>query len=225
MDNENKERFPSNSKSKRVVPIREVVENELEDTRPVSAEESRGRRRVRAKAIRQKRTFAQTIAEMFVGEGRSIGDYILRDVLVPAAKSTINDMITTGIEMLLYGDGGKPSSRSRDKRGTTVSYGSYYKSRDEREERHSRSVVRRGRFNLDEILFRDHNEAEDVLDGLCEALEEYDQVTVAEYFELAGIDGATWVHDKWGWTNLKKAYLTHTRGGYAIVLPEPVELD
>ena len=71
----------------------------------------------------KKKTIWDKIHEEFISEdGKSVGDYIVLDVLVPAIKKTISDIITNGIDMLLFG-----SSRSRG--GTTVSripYGSYY---------------------------------------------------------------------------------------------------
>jgi len=214
------EEFPSNSKSKRIVPMRESRRTNKEEETEV--EPKRARRAIKAHAVRRKKTMFQSIAEALVGDGsNNVGSYVLNDVLLPAAKNTIQEMITTGLEMLLFGEARGGHSRGRDRDRTVVSYGKYYKDKERGRDRPSY----RDRFDLDEIFFNNQSEAEDVLDELCELLEEYEQVTVADYFELAGIDGASWAHNKYGWEDLRKAYHTHTRNGYVIVLPKPIELD
>lgn len=214
------EDLPSNSKSSRVAPIRsqskKMVEEELE------IEATRKPRPTRVRAVRKKRSFTQSIAQAFVGEDtKNVGSYILNDVLIPAAKNLIQEMVTSGIEMFLFGETGGRKSRDRDRGRSVINYSSF--SRRDREER--RRPVAKDRFDLNSIFFKDHTDAEEVLDELCDRLEEYEQVSVADYFDIAGIDGATWAHDKYGWENLKKAFCTHTRQGWAIVLPDPVELD
>lgn len=223
-DTEELENLPSNSnagkvgvvrptkRAKRVKPV-EVVEEPKKEVRQI------------AKAVRRKKTLTESIAETFVGpEGDGVGTYILRDVLLPAAKDTIRDMVTNGIEMILFGSP-RSSGRSRDRGGSTrVSYGSFYRDRDERYERR-REPVSRSRFNLDEIIFAHHDEAEDVLQEMLEHLEQYREISVADYLEMAGVDGGTWAAQKWGWTNLDRAYNTHTRGGWTLVLPKPIELE
>lgn len=218
------EELPSNSRSSRVAPIRDS--NEIEDTEIV---ESPRRRPVRhARVIQRKKTFIQSIAEAFVGDGENnVGAYILRDVLVPALKSLITDAVTSGVEMLVYGETTGRRSRSRDRDKTVINYGSFSRRDrdDDRRDRRRPMASYKGRFDLDEIYFKDHTDAEEVLDELCDRLEEYEEVSVADYFELAGIDGVTHAHYKWGWNNLKKAFCTHTRHGWAIVLPEPEALE
>jgi hypothetical protein len=200
------EEFPGNSKHVKEKKIRKVISGN---------------------AIRQEKSLTQKIANTFLGDDtRSVGQYILFDVLIPAAKNTIQEMISTGLEMLLFGEtsgrgrGGR-SRRERDGR-SVVSYGSFYK---KDEEPRYRSVGSRDRFNLDEIVFRKGNEAAEVLAQLCDLLEEYEQVSVNDYFELAGIEGATWAHQRWGWDDLSKAHCTPTRGGYTIIFPRVIELD
>lgn len=221
------EEFPGNSKSSRVAPIRQS--RRIEEEGAMIEEPKRVKRIGRGLVVRKKKTFTQSIAEALVGDStNSVGGYILYDVLIPAFKSLVTDAVTSGIEMLVYGETrGRGRERGRDKDRTIVSYGSYYKRDRDRDDdrREHRRPQYRDKFDLNDIYFKDHNDAEEVLDALCDMLEEYEQVSVADYFELAGIDGATHAHYKWGWTNLKKAYNTHTRHGWGIVLPDPIELD
>lgn len=219
------EDLPSNSKASRVAPVRQtsiIVQDQA------SVEETRRRPVSRVHAIQRKKTWTQSIAEALVGDGtNSVGGYILHEVLLPAAKTTIQEMVTGGIEMILYGESGGRSKRGgRDRERSTINY-SRFSSRDRDDDRRERRrpVVSRDKFDLNEIFFRDHSDAEDVLEELCDRLDEYKEVSVADYFELANIDGVTHAHYKWGWDALKKAFITHTRHGWQIVLPDPEPLD
>lgn len=223
----NEENFPSNSKVERFInkprKKKPVVVREVE---PVRVEEEQTVIVPRAKAIRRRKSLVEKITGSLINESsRGVGNYILNDVLIPAAKDTIRDMVSNGIEMALFGTtGGRGSSRRRET-GSHVSYNSYYSGR-ERERDDRRPVrTRGGAVDLDEILFRHPHEAKDVLEEMCNTLEKYDQITVADYLELAGVDGGTHADRKWGWENLQKAYCAHVRGGYTIVLPPPIELD
>ena len=77
----------------------------------------------RAQAKTKKKSEAKKLVGAFVQEDvTSVKDYIINDVLIPAAKKAITDIITNGIEMLLYGET-RSKSKSRD---TKVSYTKYY---------------------------------------------------------------------------------------------------
>lgn len=215
------EELPSNSNVKRTAPLRED-RREQEPFEIVKAK--RPRRETRQKAVVRKKSLTQNIAEALVGDStENVGGYVLHEVLIPAAKNTIQEMVQSGIEMLLFGER-RSKSRDRDRSSTKISYGSYYRDRDERRER-PRASSYRDKFDLSEIYFNSGRAADEVLTDLCDALEEYEEVSVHDFFDTAGIDGATWAHDKWGWRDLRKAYCTHTRNGYQIVFPDPVELD
>lgn len=215
------EDFPSNSKASRVAPIREDRPQSIDETIIEEVEETPKRI---AQAVRRKKTAAQSIAQTFFGpEAKIMLQYVFQDVLIPAAKNTIQEMVQSGIEMLLFGET-RPHNRRGDKGKTIVSYDRFY-GRERNEDRREGRRNSRDRFGLEEIFFDTPKEANDVLEELCEQLEEYEWVTVGDFFELAGIDDKSWINDKWGWNNLKRARCVHVRDGYTIVLPEPKELD
>jgi hypothetical protein len=226
------EALPSNSNSSRVAPVRpeeptETREERIEEEGAL-IEEPKPRRNVRGKVIQRKKTLTQSIAETLVGNGtNSVGGYIVNDVLIPALKNLISDAVTSGIEMVLYGEtsGRKSRGGGRDRDKTVINYSGFSRRDRDDDRRERRRPTYHGKFDLDEIYFKDHVDAEEVLDELCDRLEEYEEVSVADYFELAGIDGVTHAHYKWGWTDLKRARNTHTRHGWAIILPEPEPLD
>lgn len=212
--------FPSNSNVNKIAPMRE--EPRVEEVLPPLKKEKRPRRTAPHKAVVRKKSFIQSIAQTLVGDSsENVGGYILHDVLIPAAKNTIQEMVQSGIEMLLFGE---RRSKSRDRGGSTkISYGNYYRDREERRDRPRPSY--RNKFDLSEIFFKRGDEADEVLSNLQHSLEEYEAVTVADFFDEANIDGASWAHHKWGWTDLRGAYCTHTRNGWQIIFPDPIELD
>jgi hypothetical protein len=79
---------------------------------------------------------------------------------------------------------------------------------------------------LEGIAFESRGEAETVLDELVISLEEYESVTIADFYEKAGIENMIEFTDNgWGWTNLARARVIRTRDGYEIEFPLPQRLD
>jgi hypothetical protein len=163
--------------------------------------------------------------KIFGGESaRNIGDYIMWDVLIPAAKSTITDIITNTIEMIFYGEG---SSRStgrhirRDRTRSFVSYSSLYDNKSKETPTRSRN---RSRHRFDDIIIETRGDAEEVLSQLVELIDMYNVASVSDFYDSVGLTSEFTDH-KYGWDNLSKAHIYPVRGGYVIDLPKPFPLD
>lgn len=158
-------------------------------------------------------------ADTFISEdAASVKEYIIFDVLIPAAKNAISDMVTTGIQMMLYGEvrGGSKS------KGSKVSYSKYYDDRRERDyDRRSRT---RSGYDYDEIILESRAEAEEVLNSMDDLLERYGLVSVADLYDLVGVTG-NYTDNKYGWTNLRHASVQRLRDGYLLKLPRAIPLD
>ena len=92
----------------------------------------------------------QKFADVFIAEdANNVKSYILMEVIVPAVKKAISDIVTTGIDMILYGEAGRSK-----KNGTAskVSYRNYY---DQGTDRVRAGSVgnRRNTPDYDDILF------------------------------------------------------------------------
>lgn len=186
--------------------------------------------------VRKKNIFQKLSGALFGNDKDSVGTYVLWDVLIPAAKDTIQDMVTTGIEMLLFGESTGRNSRRRKGDRTYVSYGSYFQSPPRgsnyrtgvRDSRRGRDYVRVPGYHnrLDGIAFESRGEAEEVLDALVDLLEQYEEVSISEFYELAGLSNMSeYTDNAWGWTSLGRARIMHTRAGWEIDFPRPIELD
>jgi hypothetical protein len=187
---------------------------------------------VKGPVVKQKPNFFDKFKTSFLGEGGNIGEFVVYDILVPAFRSTISDMGFGLIEMF-FGSG-RNQGRGRDYGG----YGSRivrdrgrsyidYKSSSDRDRGRSsrddshRDLERtdRARHNFGNVVFTNRGEAEEVLSRLVDLIEEYDEATVAAFYELSGIE-SEYTDDRYGWTNLRDAYTDRVRNGYIIVFPQ-----
>lgn len=152
-------------------------------------------------------------ADVFISEDAgNIKNYVFMDVLVPAIKKAVSDIVTDGVHMLMYGDTNRRGSGSS--KTSYVSYRDYSSSRDERR------PVSRGLYHYDEIIFESRGDADYVLDQMYEILDAYDTVSVADLYDLAG-ESCEHTANRYGWTNLRNADVVRVRDGYIIKLPKP----
>jgi len=175
---------------------------------------------VKKPAVKQKKSLGKKFREVFLGdETQSVGDYVIHDILVPALKSMFNDMVSGGVEMMLFGErSNRRSNIARDRGRSYVSYSNYYRS-DDRRDRRDISPTTRSRHDFDEIVFDSRGEAEEVLSHMVDLTIEYGMVSVADFYELSGIE-AQFTDNKYGWTNLRDACTDRTRNGYVLRLPQ-----
>lgn len=169
------------------------------------------------------------LVRLFGDHMQEVGTYILWDVLLPAAKSTISDIISNGIEMVLYGEPGtkRKGRLHRDRDRSYVSYNSMFE-RSPRRSRHQQEEKRgdraRSRHQFDDIIIESKPDAEEVLTVLVEAIEMYESCAVADLYEAVGLP-TDFTDHKWGWFNLASAYVKRDRYGYSLVLPKPEPLE
>jgi len=168
----------------------------------------------------KKKSEIQKFTDVFISEDiNNVKSYILLDVLIPAIKKAISDIVTNGIDMILYGETGKTKSNST---ASKVSYRSYY---DGRNGRRDYSAVRtKISYNYDDIIFDNRGEAEDVLSRMDELISTYGLVSVADLYDLVGITG-NYTDNKYGWTNIRSASVIRVRDGYMLKLPKALPLD
>ena len=158
-----------------------------------------------------------SLKDVFISEdAANVKSYVFMDVLVPAVKKAISDIVRDGIDMILYGE-----ARSR-KSSSNASYVSYrsYSDRDRREERRYSDSRVRSAYSYDDIILENRGEAEDVLTRMDELIDTYGIVSVADMYDLVGISG-DYTDNKYGWTNLRNAEPVRVRDGYMLKLPKP----
>ena len=191
------------------------------EKRNENAEKKKIEKVVTGKAKTKKKSEIRKFTDIFVSEDASnVKSYIFADVLIPALKKLISDIVTDGIDMVLYGE-----SRHRKGSGSTrasyVSYDRYYDKKDDR--RHS-SVSTRSRYEYDDIILETRGEAENVLARMDELIDMYKVASIADLYDLVGLDYA-YTHNKYGWTNLRNAEVVRVREGYLLKLPKALPID
>ena len=159
------------------------------------------------------------ITDIFISEdAANVKSYIVMDVLVPAVKKAISDIVRDGIDMILYGEskGRKSSSASG-----YVSYRDYSRSDDRDRFRDSRS---RSSYAHDDIILDSRGEAEEVLTRMDELIDTYGNVSVAELYDLVG-KSSEYTDNKYGWTNIRNAEPIRVRNGYMLKLPKALPIN
>lgn len=156
------------------------------------------------------------MADTFISEdAKNIKSYILMDVVVPAVKKLVSDIVRDGIDMLLYGEKGRSKNSS-----TGASYISYKNSYNGSNTTNNNRVTR---YSSDEIIIDHRGEAEEVLARMKEALDEYGEVSVADFYDLIQRT-AEYTDHNYGWRNLDGAYVDRVRDGYKIIFPRAISL-
>lgn len=175
---------------------------------------------VQGKVTTKKKSEVSKLADIFVpGDVANVKSYVIMDVLVPAVKKAISDIVTNGIDMILYGESGRTRKNGPASR---VSYSQYY-DRD-RVRRDREPVAPRANYSYNDILLDNRGEAEEVLARMDELVATYGMVSVADLNELVGITG-NYTDNNYGWTNIKSAYVQRVRDGYLLKLPRAIPID
>ena len=120
---------------------------------------------------------------------------------------------------MIYGEPGHTKKSSTNSR---VSYGRYYEKKDERTSYGSTRT--KSGYDYDNIILDNRGEAQRVLDALDDIIAEYTVASVADLYDLVGIDG-NYMDNKYGWTDLRAAKILRVSEGYLIKLPKALPID
>lgn len=160
-------------------------------------------------------------ADIFIAEdATNVKSYVLMEVIVPAVKKAISDIITTGIDMILYGESGRSK---RNSSAPKVSYRNYYDQSSDRVR--LGSVNNRRSIDYDDIVFDTRGDAEAVLDAMQDIIGQYGTVSIADLYELARVPNDNFTLNRYGWANLNGAQPVRIRDGYILKLPRAVPLN
>ena len=168
----------------------------------------------------KKKNEIQKLADIFISEDvNNVKSYILMDILIPAIKKAISDIVTNGIDMILYGENDHKRNGSISSK---ISYRNYYdKSSNSKGRDNSRS---KNSYSYDDIIFENRGEAEDVLLRMEELISVYGLASVADLYDLVGINGS-YTDNKYGWTDIRNGSVLRTKGGYILKLPKVIPLN
>lgn len=170
----------------------------------------------------KKKSEVRKFTDVFISDDMdSVKNYIFMDVLVPAVKKAISDIVTNGVDMLLYGESGGRNNTKKNA-ASRVSYRSYYDSSNDRRDRPVTRTL--AGYSYDDIALDNRGEAESVLTRMDELVATYGMVSVADFYDLVGVSGS-YTDNKYGWTDIRNAHIVRTRDGYMIKMPKALPLD
>lgn len=172
--------------------------------------------------VKTKKNNARKLTNVFITEdAANVKNYVLFDVIVPSIKKALYDLVVGALDMTLFGGRG---GGSNDKRSISdkISYKDY-NSISKRNERSYGNTITTSGYSYDDIVLETRGEAESVLSRMDEIISEYDEVRVADLYDLVGITG-DYTDNKYGWTNIRNARVVRTRDGYKIEMPRALPL-
>lgn len=193
---------PNSHKSKELAPVPEKKVEKI----------------VKGTVKSKKKNGIDRLKDNFISEdAANIKTYVVMDVLIPAVKKAICDIVKNGVDMILYGESGRSNRRPSE----YVSYDRRYLDRGD--PRFYKADRARIGYSYDDIILETRGEAEDVLARMDELIEIYGMVSVADLYDLVGITG-NYTDNKYGWTNIRNAEPVHVRDGYMLRLPKVTSL-
>lgn len=210
------EQYPGNSQSQK--PNQAPKEKKV--TKIISSE-----------PIRRKKSFGKRFTDTFISgeDAESVFGYLFSEVFVPAAKDTISDIVTQGIDRVLFGEvrgrgiRSRTASQNRYSNGL-VSYNRISSGLKREEPRREMSRQSRATHNFDEIILETRVEAQEVIDGLNEIISMYEMAKISDLYDMCGIAGS-YTDEKWGWFDLRGSRPVRVKGGYLLDLPKPELID
>lgn len=203
--------FPSNSQQTRATEPRERIE-------PVTSAD-----------VRRNKGLGRRFKDTFIGGSpRDALWFMAEDVVIPAVRDTLYNAMQSGLDRLIYGEGpSRPRRSSGLGSGSRVDYSTISTSTTQRPRSSGpRTISRasRARHDFRELIIPSAQEANEVIDRMYDILSRDGMVSVADLFELTGIQSAH-TDQKWGWTNLRGARaIRQGRGGFILSLPKTEEL-
>lgn len=186
--------------------------------------------------VQRKKPLGRRFMETFFNGATAKGviQYVMMEVVVPATKDMIADMLSTSVERALFGERRSSTSRSRSRPGTD-SFINYSRmsstggpSRYARTEEPTRSAAPRARatHDFEELVLRTRPEASMVLGRMRDTIQRYGTVSINDLYDMVGLSG-NYTDDKFGWTLLDdtNSGIRRVRDGYVLDLPNPEPLS
>lgn len=175
-------------------------------------------------SVPPKKSKVKKMSETFFGgTAKDAAMYVVSDVLVPALKQTLYDMISTGFQRLLFGDtvaNGRPvvarPSYSR------MNYNSRYRTTTQRP-----IMPARTGHDFNRVMFDTRADAESVLSYMYDSINETGIVSLADFYIKANEYNSSKVPTtpqdyNFGWTDVRRSRILTTETGYYIIdLPNP----
>lgn len=171
----------------------------------------------------KKRSWGRRAKDMIIEmDVKSVSKYVFLGVLIPAVKNMMFDAGTETMRRMMFRDPRGPQGSHGIGSGTRYNYQTPvsrpYSQPPSRYGPPNDPGPRVARYNRDDIILVDRNDADLVLERMHDVLEQVEVVTLRDLNELINRP-ATYVDENWGWTDLRGSRITNIREGYLLELP------
>jgi len=185
-----------------------------DDTRP-----AKRARQVAQGRKREKSSSSILINSLLPGDADEFKRWVIEDKLIPGVKSSVRNFLIDMIDGFFGGPGRRTHS-------TNASYTSYsrYSSKSRDDHREPYRDKRRLAYDYNDVILETRGDAEEVLDALEDLLAHYKVISVADLYDIVGVDSDFTDFD-YGWTNIDSSYVKRVDHGYVIVMPKASPID
>ena len=173
--------------------------------------------------------FKRTARSMVADDVQNVGDFVVTDILVPALRNLLYDVIVGGAGRTIFGTaaarrpGMNPGLFGTAQNLKTAYHNASNPAASTAPAPQGMSKQAQARFDFSEISLTDHSEALYIIELLKQRVGEYGTASVADLYDLLGHTGA-FTDQNWGWTDLTNARVHQNRNGFVLDLPHPVPL-
>ena len=178
----------------------------------------------------RKKSVGRRFREQFAGDdAKTVGQVLLFDVVVPATKNLLFDLVREGAQRLLFG-GSRPAQSSviGTVLGSRTSYISFSKPQAVQTPTAASAGMtpeQRAMHDFSGVIFPTREQATLVIDTLSDYIENFGTVSVNDFYAAIG-ESPTFTSVKYGWTSLAQAQVRHIgRDGYLLEMPKPKLLE
>lgn len=172
--------------------------------------------------VRAKASPVKKFTEKFFGKDTDeLKTWVVWDVVVPG----IQDLLLNGLSMAFRGEPLRRGSSS-GRREPYPYHSAYSSSRRSsgRRESYRREDEYGGKLDYRDVVLKNREDAEDIIDQMRERIEKEGEVTVAEFFDMLD-SPSDMVDNDWGWTSVRDIGLRRVSDGWKIDVARARALD
>lgn len=169
-------------------------------------------------------------SKVFVGikpaSGQTMKSFIFDEIVTPLIQRAVVEGVTGAINYLVKGDA---YADRKNNNFLGKSYINYNGISSGKSNGNGGQYVYSGKnsgMEIENVWFESRVDAQRVLDEMQSVIAGYDILTVNGFYDIIGrtniIDPS---NEKFGWSDLRNAYITASRGGWVIHLPHPMPID
>lgn len=170
--------------------------------------------------IKKKSGVGKFANDFLAGDMASVKSCIIEDILIPTIKKAVSEVVRNGIDILLYGEAGRSNNSKTN--ASKVSYSNYYNGNSSSRSGYGGSS---NNYSYDDIIFPSRGDAEVVLDGLNDIINQYGFASIADLYELANITSTKYTDNTYGWRETLTATPARVPEGYILRLPRVVPFE